>query len=64
MILYIFATNTIFPPMEVLRFFKKRWGIETGYRMIRKFLAKTTSRRYSTRLLYFYFSSLMAVSTQ
>ena len=24
--------------------------------MIRKFLAKTTSRRYSTRLLYFYFT--------
>ncbi len=58
-VLYTFATNTVFPPREVLRFFKKRWGIETGYRMIRKFLAKTTSRRYSTRLLYFYFAILL-----
>lgn len=59
MILYIFATNTVFPPKEVLRFFKKRWGIETGYRMIRKFLAKTTSRIYRIRLLYFYFAILL-----
>ncbi len=59
MILYIFATSTVFLPKEVLRFFRKRWGIETGYRIIRKFLAKTTSRRYSTRLLYFYFAILL-----
>ena len=58
-VLYIFATNTVFQPREVLRFFKKRWGIETGYRMVRKFLAKTTSRRYNIRLLYFYFAILL-----
>lgn len=34
--------------------FRKRWGIETIYRMIRKFLAKTTSKHYNVRLLYFY----------
>ena len=39
--------------------FKKRWGIETGYRMIRKFLARTTSKRYSIRLLYFYLAVLL-----
>ena len=56
---YIYATNTDLPSRDVLKFFKKRWGIETGYRMIRKFLAKTTSKRYSTRLLYFYFAILL-----
>ena len=57
--LYAFATNTTLPPISILRIFKKRWGIETGYRMIRKFLAKTTSRRRKIRLLYFYFAILL-----
>ena len=39
--------------------FRKRWGIETSYRMIRKFLAKTTSRRYGIRLLYFYLAVVL-----
>jgi hypothetical protein len=34
------------------RLFRKRWIIETSYRMVRKFLAKTTSKIYSIRLLY------------
>ncbi len=58
-VLYVFATNTSFPPASILRLFKKRWGIETGYRMIRKFLARTTSKRYSMRLLYFYLAILL-----
>ena len=58
-VLYVFATDTSLPPASILRYFRKRWGIETGYRMIRKFLAKTTSRRYSARLLYFYFAILL-----
>ncbi len=59
MVLYAFATNTTLPPICIFRIFKKRWGIETGYRMIRKFLAKTTSRRYTIRLLYFYLAVLL-----
>ena len=59
MILYAFATNTTLPPISIFRIFKKRWGIETGYRMVRKFLAKTTSRRYKIRLLYFYLAVLL-----
>ena len=58
-VLYAFATNTSFPPASILGLFKKRWGIETGYRMIRKFLARTTSKRYSIRLLYFYLAVLL-----
>ena len=58
-VLYAFATNTSLPPVSILKLFKKRWGIETGYRMIRKFLARTTSKRYSIRLLYFYLAVLL-----
>ena len=58
-VLYAFATNTSLPSVSILKLFKKRWGIETGYRMIRKFLARTTSNRYSIRLLYFYLAVLL-----
>ncbi|MEM4092895.1 MAG: transposase [Conexivisphaerales archaeon] len=34
--LYIFATNTYLKPRKL---FRSRWGIETSYRMINKFLA-------------------------
>jgi len=36
--------------------FKKRWGIETSYRVMQDFKPRTTSRRYVTRLFYFMFS--------
>jgi len=57
--LFIFATNTSLKPLRIREVFRKRWGIETSYRMIRKFLAKTTSRRYRVRLLYFYLAVLL-----
>lgn len=41
-ILYVFATNKDILPRKILKLFRKRWGIETGYRMIRKFLVTTT----------------------
>ena len=41
-ILYVFATNMDILPRKILKLFRKRWGIETGYRMIRKFLVTTT----------------------
>ena len=56
---YAFATNMGIPPGSILKFYRKRWGIETGYRMIRKFLAKTTSKRHNIRLLYFYLAILL-----
>ena len=58
-ILYVFATNTDTAPPNILKMYRKRWGIETGYRMIRKFLARTTSKRYNVRLLYFYLAIIL-----
>ncbi len=58
-ILYVFATNTSFSSVSILKFYKKRWGIETGYRMIRKFLARTTTKKYSVWLMYFYLAVLL-----
>ena len=59
MMLYVFATNMDISPKKLLKLYRKRWGIETGYRMIRKFLARTTSKRHSIRLLYFYLAILL-----
>ena len=52
--LLIFATNTSFKPRRLRKTFRKRWGIETSYRMIGMFLAKTTSKLYRLRVLYFF----------
>lgn len=41
-ILYVFATNMDILPRKILKLFRKRWRIQTGYRMIRKFLVTTT----------------------
>jgi hypothetical protein len=57
--LFAFATNTKIKPARVRRLFRKRWGIETSYRMINKFLARTTSKLYSVKRLYFYLAILM-----
>jgi hypothetical protein len=52
--LLIFGTNTSFKRSWVRRTFRKRWGVETSYRMIGLFLAKTTSKLYRLRMLYFF----------
>jgi len=52
--LLAFATNMNISPEMIRRLFRKRWSIETSYRMVRKFLAKTTLKTYSIRLLYFW----------
>jgi len=57
--LYIFATNTRIRPERIRRLFRRRWGIETSYRMVNKFLARTTSKIYSVRKLYFYLAILL-----
>jgi hypothetical protein len=57
--LLIFATNTVFKRRWVRKTFRKRWGIETSYRLIGLFLAKTTSRRYRLRLLYFFLAVVL-----
>lgn len=50
----VFATNTSFRRRKLHRLFRKRWGIETSYRLIGLFLAKTTSKLYVLRRLYFF----------
>jgi putative transposase len=41
---------------RIPQLYKKRWGIETSYRVINKFRPKTTSKNYIIRLFYFFFS--------
>jgi len=55
----VFATNTSFRPRKLHSLFRKRWGIETSYRMIGLFLAKTTSRVYRLRVLYFFLAVVL-----
>jgi len=57
--LLVFATNTDLKPKSIRRMFRKRWAIETSYRMINQFLPKTTSKLYSLRKLYFYLAVLL-----
>ncbi len=57
--LFVFATNTNLKARRIRRLFRKRWGIETSYRMINKFLARTTSKLHALRILYFYLAILL-----
>ena len=57
--LLVFATNTSLKPIKLHKTFRKRWGIETSYRMIGLFLAKTTSKRYGLRQLYFFLAVVL-----
>jgi hypothetical protein len=55
----VFATNTCFRRRKLHRLFRKRWGIETSYRLIGLFLAKTTSKSYGVRRLYFFLAVVL-----
>ena len=57
--LLIFATNTSLKLYWVRKTFRRRWGIETSYRLIGLFLAKTTSKRYGLRKLYFFLAVVL-----
>jgi len=57
--LLVFPTNTDLKPKSIRRIYRKRWAIETSYRMINQFLPKTTSKLYSLRKLYFYLAVLL-----
>jgi hypothetical protein len=57
--LLVLAANTDLKPKSIRRMFRKRWAIETSYRMINQFLPKTTSKLYSLRKLYFYLAVLL-----
>ena len=57
--LLVFATNTSLKRCLVRKTFRRRWGIETSYRLIGLFLAKTTSKRYGLRKLYFFLAVVL-----
>lgn len=55
----LFATNLDVPEQLAhyyFRWYSKRWGIETSYRVKGDFKARTTSKYYSVRLFYFMWS--------
>jgi len=56
---YFLGTNLPGRPKRILKFYKKRWGIETSYRMIGQFFAKTTSGDYMVRVWYFVLAVLL-----
>jgi hypothetical protein len=43
----------------IAELYRKRWGIETGYRVKKDFLAKTTTQRYNIRMFYFMVSVIL-----
>ena len=57
-----FATNLPVKEEEreqVIEAYRKRWGIETGYRVKREFRIKTSTRVYSMKILFFFLSVVM-----
>lgn len=54
-----FASNKPTNPAWTAEFYKKRWGIETGYRVKKDFRAKTTSRSHTVRAIYFLLSVVL-----
>lgn len=50
---YLFATNMNCKSKRLLKRYKLRWGVETSYRKHNEFLARTTSKNYVVRLLYY-----------
>lgn len=60
---YTFATNFEIVYKDDIKFiaemYRKRWGIETGYRVKGDFLAITTTECYSLRMLYFMVSVIL-----
>ncbi|MHA1301195.1 MAG: transposase, partial [Candidatus Helarchaeota archaeon] len=62
---HVFATNKIRPGVSKKTLKKtageygKRWGIETGFKMIDIFRIKTTSKNFTVRLFCYFYSVIM-----
>lgn len=57
-----FATNMKVDEEEgerLAELYRKRWGIETGYRVKREFRVRTSTRVYSMKILFFFLSVTM-----
>ena len=50
--IWVYATNLQQKPEIIAWLYKRRWGIETGYKSKNKFTANTTTKNYTIRLLY------------
>jgi hypothetical protein len=48
--IWVYATNLKCRPETVAFIYKRRWGIETGYKCKNKYSANTTTRRYKIRI--------------
>ena len=51
--LHPFATNIYYTPETIHELYRKRFGIETQYRIKNKFLGRTCSKEYSVRYFFF-----------
>jgi hypothetical protein len=56
---YFLGTNLAGKPKRILKLYKRRWGIETSYRVIGQFYPKTTSNSYVIRVFYFVLAVLL-----
>lgn len=54
---HAWVTNTYKSPKRIYKLYKRRWGIETGYRVKGNFQANTCSKNFTVRVLY----SLLAI---
>ena len=53
-----FCTNLTRWYGKLTDYYGKRWGIETGYRVVGNFEMKTCSKNFAVRLFFYYFSLL------
>jgi len=54
---HAWVTNTYKSPKQVYKLYKRRWGIETGYRVKGNFQANTCSKSFTIRVMH----SLLAI---
>lgn len=54
---YAWVTNIDASPKKIWKIYKRRWGIETGYRVKGDFQANTCSKNFTVRVMY----SLLAI---
>jgi len=54
---YAWITNIDASPKRIWKIYKRRWGIETGYRVKKDFQANTCSKNFTVRVMY----SLLAI---
>lgn len=54
-----FATNIVGEPETIAKLYRRRWGIETSYRVKNQFYGRTCSRKAKIRLLFIFLSFML-----